>query len=296
MNEKSDNSLKRTTIAELVAAPKAHRGERVVTLAEVDDVHGRPRGTAGRNFRQHRARFIEGRHYFEVRGDEIRRAGGRLHGSEASVYLTERGYLMLVKAFHDDLAWQVQEQLIDGYFRAREAMRDDDLAELLDPKTLALVTKLADRIATPIVGELVKIEGKVDRVTQKVASVETRLSTLEQAQVYRRKRIPDSVKRRHEDFARAMMPHCLPCGAPLFDDAGKFIGEHHHVEKASDASLQATMPVCASCNRRFNLSPMPRHFAETYHSKLRQWLGPLFGQMAKYEPPGPHISAIRAER
>jgi len=42
------------------------------------------------------------------------RAAGR------TPFLTERGYLLLVKTFRDQLAWQVQEQLVEGYFRDRE--------------------------------------------------------------------------------------------------------------------------------------------------------------------------------
>jgi hypothetical protein len=43
----------------------------VVVLAEIDDVHGRPRGTAKRSFRENRERFSEGRHY-------LRRGAGEL--------------------------------------------------------------------------------------------------------------------------------------------------------------------------------------------------------------------------
>lgn len=36
------------------------------------------------------------------------------------VVVTESGYLLLVKSFTDDLAWQVQKQLVKVYFRYRE--------------------------------------------------------------------------------------------------------------------------------------------------------------------------------
>lgn len=50
-----------------------YQSKRVVTLAQVDAVHGRPEGTAGRNFREHKHRLIEGEDYFKVGADEIRR-------------------------------------------------------------------------------------------------------------------------------------------------------------------------------------------------------------------------------
>ena len=40
------------------------------------------------------------------------------------VLITEQGYLMLVKSFTDDLAWKVQRELVNGYFRVRELVTD----------------------------------------------------------------------------------------------------------------------------------------------------------------------------
>lgn len=98
-------------------------GERVVTLADIDRVHGRPSGTAGRNFREHRERLVEGEDYIHIsEADEIRRLGfaraqGGLPGE--MILITESGYLMVVKSFTDDLAWKVQRELVSAYFRPR---------------------------------------------------------------------------------------------------------------------------------------------------------------------------------
>ncbi len=105
-----------------------HREQRVITLAQVDAVHGRPSGTAGRNFREHRARFVEGVDYFEAnQPDEIRRLGLiRPQGGtpDRVILLTETGYTMLVKPFNDDLAWQVQRQIVSGYFAAKRLIAE----------------------------------------------------------------------------------------------------------------------------------------------------------------------------
>lgn len=45
--------------------------------------------------------------------------------SAPSGYLiTETGYLMLVKSFTDDLAWKVQRELVDTYFKARQEFEE----------------------------------------------------------------------------------------------------------------------------------------------------------------------------
>lgn len=36
--------------------------------------------------------------------------------------ITESGYLLLTKPFNDDLAWQVQRQLVKAYFRCPESV------------------------------------------------------------------------------------------------------------------------------------------------------------------------------
>lgn len=98
-----------------------HQGKRVVTLAMVDQVHQRPAGTAKRNFHENRSRFEEGKHYFLVSracADEFRTLGVDIPNRGLTV-LTERGYLLLVKSFTDELSWQVQDMLVDGYFEGQ---------------------------------------------------------------------------------------------------------------------------------------------------------------------------------
>jgi hypothetical protein len=115
-------------IERLAQSPLEHLGQRVITLGQMDEVHQRPEGAARKAFARNRDRLTEGRHYFAVNGraSVSRTDGGRLTGRESDTLLTERGYLVLVKTFRDDLAWRVQEDLVDGYFRAREVARADD--------------------------------------------------------------------------------------------------------------------------------------------------------------------------
>lgn len=121
-------SIEGTTIPVL-----EHAGHRVVTLGMIDKVHSRPEGTAGRNFRKNRSRFVGIADFFEIEHpDEIRRLGlGRPDGStpDKVILLTETGYLMLVKSFTDDLAWKVQRQLVSAYFKAKPETIDPGAIE-----------------------------------------------------------------------------------------------------------------------------------------------------------------------
>lgn len=102
---------------------KLYNNQPVVTFKDIDFVHERPDGTANRNFRTNKKHFIENVDYYKISSDEIRR--NRLATISDAVkrpmlFFTESGYLMLVKSFTDDLAWEVQRQLVNSYFRLKE--------------------------------------------------------------------------------------------------------------------------------------------------------------------------------
>ena len=108
---------------------KTWNGQRVVTLADVDRVHERPTGTAKKNFQNNRKHFIIGTDYFEITRKELREKfspnSEPLKGNQniTSYLFTESGYLMLVKSFTDDLAWKVQRDLVNTYFRFKEVVQ-----------------------------------------------------------------------------------------------------------------------------------------------------------------------------
>ena len=76
-------------------------------------------------FQKHKQHFILGTDYFEMTRKEF---GERYSPNEKvagnpnlKTYLfTESGYLMIVKVFTDELAWNVQRQLVNAYFRVKE--------------------------------------------------------------------------------------------------------------------------------------------------------------------------------
>lgn len=116
---------------------KEYQGQRVVTLKDVDAVHKRPEGTARKRFNDNKERFIENTDYFKISPSEFRTAIGEMDLRQQNdvILLTESGYLMLVKSFTDDLAWDVQRKLIDTYFRVAGKY---DIANLLDNPDLAI--------------------------------------------------------------------------------------------------------------------------------------------------------------
>lgn len=113
---------------------KEYKGQRVVTFKEIDTVHGRPEGTARKRFNDNKERFISGVDYFKISPSEFRTAIGEMDFRQQNdiTLITESGYLMLAKSFTDDLAWQVQRELVNFYFRAEDIITEqaDKLAEM----------------------------------------------------------------------------------------------------------------------------------------------------------------------
>lgn len=103
---------------------KEFNGQRIVTFKDIDMLHERVEGTAGRNFRENKNHLIENEDYFSIKGSELRefKQATNFVGSNAKeiILITESGYLMLVKSLQDDLAWKVQRELVNNYFRVKE--------------------------------------------------------------------------------------------------------------------------------------------------------------------------------
>ena len=128
--------------------PLFYRKRPVVTLNQVDELHGRRPDTARKSFNRNRSRMIEGKHFFNVPYDEysaltVHNKDGQspndfltrhIMPSQSSVlntrskggsrvdmvFLTETGYVMVIKPFNDDLSWAIMSELIDFYFKKKE--------------------------------------------------------------------------------------------------------------------------------------------------------------------------------
>ena len=139
---------------------KEYHNQRVVTFKDIDTVHGRPEGTAKRNFIKNKKHFIEGVDFFLInQRDEIRTLGiTRPQGGlpESIILITETGYFMISKSFRDDLSWSVQRQLVNIYFKAKEIIKqqqfiqDTCYASLMKDK----ISKWKRQVSNPLIERL----------------------------------------------------------------------------------------------------------------------------------------------
>lgn len=104
------------TVAGKTVTKIEYQGQPVITLSMVDEVHG----TTGSRvqFNRNKKHFEIKKDYFVTDSYEARQLG--ITAPNGVTLLTESGYLKLVKTFTDDLAWQIQGQLVDCYFHVKQ--------------------------------------------------------------------------------------------------------------------------------------------------------------------------------
>lgn len=145
--------LQTVTINSTDISIKEYKGKRVVTLKEIDQCHGRPEGTARKRFNDNKAHFIEGVDYFNAQMSEKRTLGFEIPNRGLTL-ITESGYLMLVKSFTDDLAWDVQRQLVNSYFKVEKSKADDTLKiQIQQERSRAMLLNAQYRMLKLLIGK-----------------------------------------------------------------------------------------------------------------------------------------------
>ncbi|EAP0828047.1 ORF6N domain-containing protein [Salmonella enterica subsp. enterica serovar Sandiego] len=105
-----------------------YRGQRVVTNEQLAAGYGTDVNNIQQNHKRNADRFIEGKHYFKVVGDELNNL--RLTISQLQIspktrslmLWTERGAANHAKMLETDQAWNYHEDLVEFYFTQRDAI------------------------------------------------------------------------------------------------------------------------------------------------------------------------------
>lgn len=102
------------------------RGQRVLTTKQIAEAYGTTKDKIIYNFNYNRARYVKGKHYIELKGEELRDLKRRCENQMSlkyakSLYLwTEKGALLHAKSLNTNKAWEVYDYLVDFYFRVKE--------------------------------------------------------------------------------------------------------------------------------------------------------------------------------
>ncbi|MGI7060361.1 ORF6N domain-containing protein [Citrobacter amalonaticus] len=119
-----------------------YRNQRVVTTDSLAAGYSTTTQNITNNFNRNKNRFIEGKHYFRIEGEEVENLRNSLSYVQISpktrtLYLwTERGASHHAKMLETEQAWDFFEQLEDHYFGMREVY-GVTLPDISDPIKLA---------------------------------------------------------------------------------------------------------------------------------------------------------------
>ena len=103
------------------------KGFKVLTTRQIAEAYDTTITHIKQNFRTNKSRYIEGKHYIELKGEALAQFKNKVEnfylvGKTANtLYLwTEKGALLHAKSLNTDKAWKVYDYLVDYYFRAKE--------------------------------------------------------------------------------------------------------------------------------------------------------------------------------
>lgn len=106
--------------------PIEHKNQRVLTTQQLADGYEAEPIKIQQNFHNNFSRYCEGTHYFILESEELRRFKSNLENFEVApnvsrmLLWTEKGALLHAKSLNTDRAWEVYNELVDTYFRAKE--------------------------------------------------------------------------------------------------------------------------------------------------------------------------------
>ena len=106
------------------------KGMKVLTTRQKAEAYGVSKDKIIYNFNYNKDRYVLGKHYIEVLGEELRRLKRTCEIQSSfkyakTLYLwTEKGALLHAKSLNTDKAWEVYDYLVDFYFRAKEEPKE----------------------------------------------------------------------------------------------------------------------------------------------------------------------------
>lgn len=122
---------------------------RVLTTQQIAEAYGTDSRVISNNYNRNKERYVEGKHFICLEGDELKSFKTNHQFDESSrinkLYLwTEKGAFLHAKSLNTDVAWEVYDKLVDNYFEKSKAvpMTTDQKIQLLAQGNVELTEKI----------------------------------------------------------------------------------------------------------------------------------------------------------
>ena len=132
-----------------------YRDERVLTTQQIAEVYGTNTDTITRNFNRNKDRYVEGKHFIALEGEEKNNFVDRgqfdrgLKNAKTLYLWTKKGAFLHAKSLNTDTAWEVYDRLVDSYFdhsNLLDGMSPELKAALIVDKRVTKVEHRSDHI------------------------------------------------------------------------------------------------------------------------------------------------------
>lgn len=105
-----------------------YKDVRVLTTQQIAEAYGTDSKVISNNFNRNRERYVEGKHFICLEGDELKVFKTNHHFDESSkinkLYLwTQKGAFLHAKSLNTDKAWEVYDHLVDSYFEKKQPLK-----------------------------------------------------------------------------------------------------------------------------------------------------------------------------
>lgn len=126
-----------------------YKNIRVLTTQQIAEAYGTDAKIISKNYNRNKERYVEGKHFICLEGDELREFKTNHHFGESSkvnkLYLwTEKGAFLHAKSLNNDTAWEVYDRLVDNYFEKQKQIRmtTDEKIQVLAQGNIELSEKI----------------------------------------------------------------------------------------------------------------------------------------------------------
>lgn len=103
-----------------------HSGHRVLTTSQLAESYGTDSKVINRNFQRNSEKYIQGKHFYALSGEELKQFKGSRQNDESLKYTsilylwTEKGAWLHAKSLNTDKAWEAYDLLIDNYYKLQK--------------------------------------------------------------------------------------------------------------------------------------------------------------------------------
>lgn len=202
-------------------------GQRVLTTQQLAEAYGTDTERIRVNFNRNKDRFVEGKHYFALTGQEkhdfINSYQIDTTWLKAPVFYiwTEKGAWLHAKSLNTDEAWEAYERLVDEYYDVKENALN---IQMLSPQLQALIS--IELRQKQLEQELAAVRKEAGEAKQQIAATSNEVTDLKRGLVD----INMPLRKQFNDAVRALSKKEQIGFDEAYNKVYDLLGAQHHVD------------------------------------------------------------------